>query len=142
MKPSRRFSSAILVLSLPALWLGSFTVSVQGDQTPLSDEFTFIPVSIHASRSADYRVDPAADKFAPVDEDIMADMQEDASATESSSPTYVPPATEESESGEGESDSNQGGSGGQDSGDETPNRGNGNGKGNAGGNGKGKGPKK
>jgi len=124
-----RFRSAILVLSIPALWLGSFTFSVQLDHAQLSDEFTFIPVSIHASQSADYGVDTSGDKFAPVDEDIFRDVLEDNEDNEDNEETGQPaPPSKEERDDDGSS------------GDQEPARGHG--RGNAWGHSKGKGPKK
>ena len=121
-----RFRSAILVLSIPALWLGSFTFSIQLDHAKLSDEFTFIPVSIHASQSADYSADPSGDKFAPVDEDIFRDVLEDNEDNEETGQPAPPSKEERDDDGS--------------SGDQEPARGHG--RGNAWGHSKGKGPKK
>lgn len=124
-----RFRSAVPFLSLPALWLGSFTLSGQLDPTPLSGDFSYIPVSIHASQFASR--DPATNKFAPVDEDILTDM---VTNVDSLSLTETAPLISQPEKQERDEEENsapiQNSSGSGSGSDSTP--GNEHGKGNAG----------
>lgn len=140
-----RFRSAVLFISLPALWLGSFTLSRQLDPTSLSGDFSYIPVSIHASQSADYSRDPASNKFAPVNEDILTDLV----IADSPSPTITGPVQDRDDEEENSAPTQNSSGGGSDLGSSsTPGKGHGNGNaggngnggnnGNAGGNGKGK----
>jgi hypothetical protein len=144
MKAPSSIRSAILLLGLPALWVGSYSISGQA-QAP---DLEFVPVAVHAFHSADYSVDEF-EKLAPVNEDIIADVQQDAGlspppSTTAPAPTATPTPEkdeDEDESGGGTqatpppTSDNNGNNNGNGNGNEN---GNGNGNGNGGGNGGGR----
>lgn len=143
MREALRFRSAVLFLSLPALWLDSFTLSEQLDPTPLSGDFSYIPVSIHASQSADYSRDPANNKFAPVNEDIFTDLVSnvDSPSLTVTAPVISPPERDDEEENSAPIQ-NSGGGRSESGSNSAPGKGHANGNaggnGNAGENGKGK----
>ena len=70
--------SVLLFIGLPALWLGSFSISEQISVFEQSaPNFEFVPVTVRASHFADYSPDAITNDFAPVDEDIVVDAQAD-----------------------------------------------------------------
>jgi hypothetical protein len=96
--------SAILLLGLPALWVGSYSISGKA-QAP---DLEFVPVAVHAIHIADYSVD-AMEKLPPVDENIVIDMMEDHGITpptttvpvQTSTPTPTPDKGDDDEEDEG-----------------------------------------
>ena len=69
---------SLLFLGLPILWVSSFAFTGHSDSsTQQTFEFEFLPVAVHASNAADYSADESNEKFAPVDEDIIIDVQID-----------------------------------------------------------------
>ncbi len=69
---------SLLFLGLPILWVSSFAFTGHSDSsTQQTFEFEFLPVALHASNAADYSADESNEKFAPVDEDIIIDVQID-----------------------------------------------------------------
>lgn len=100
--------SALLFLSMPVVWLGSFSLTGRLDSpTQLSPNFEFVPVAVHASHSADYSVDASAGKMAPVDPEIMNDAMDDQGITHPAT-LLLPadPLTNETETLEDPEDSN------------------------------------
>ena len=72
---------------MPALWLGSFSISEQISVFEQSaPNFEFVPMAVHASHFADYSPDAITNDFAPVDEDIVVDAQADQGLTSPSLP--------------------------------------------------------
>lgn len=99
-----RIRSVLLFLGLPALWFGSFSISEKISIAQLSSpNFEFVPVTVHASHSADYSIDEFTNSFAPVDEDIVTDAQADQGIT----PPVLPelPAVQDPNTGNGSDDS-------------------------------------
>lgn len=88
MNASFSVRSAVLFLGLPALWLGSVSLTERFDPAQQNPELEFIPVAVHAFHAANYSVDKSI-RFTPIDEDIVEDAQGDQEEV----PPMVPPPT-------------------------------------------------
>ncbi len=96
MNAPTKIRSVLLFLGLPALWVSSFSLTGQVNfDAQQNAGFEFIPVSVHASHSANYHIDPSTDKIAPVDEDIVTDAQSDQGITPPDLPIAPQPTTEQ-----------------------------------------------
>src|SRR3972149_9397637 len=68
MSPDRLRNLAILLVA-PLLWWGTYTPA--DAYSSASEEFVLLPVALHASRAANYGIDPFGSSIAPVDISII-----------------------------------------------------------------------